>query len=83
VLAPLTFSAARRLQVSTGIALLATVFTSGFLAGPPLTSVVIQHAQLAQAFTLPILLAAVSLLAMLVQPLYSPAVTVSQQVPQV
>jgi predicted MFS family arabinose efflux permease len=83
VLAPLTFSAAWRLQGSAGIALLATVFTSGFLAGPPLTGIVIQHAQLTQAFTLPILLAAVSLLAMLARPLYSPAVTVPQQVPQV
>lgn len=81
VLAPLTFSAAWRLQGSAGIALLATVFTSGFLAGPPLTGMVIQHAQLTQAFTLPIFLAALSILAMLTRPLYTSAVTVPLVVP--
>ena len=81
VLAPLTFSAAWRLQGSAGIALLATVFTSGFLAGPPLTGVVIQHAQLTQAFTLPILLAALSVCAMLTRPLYAPPAGVLVPVP--
>ena len=83
VLAPLTFSAAWRHQGSAGIALLATVFTSGFLAGPPLTGMVIQQAQLAQAFTLPILLALLSVGAMLIRPLYAPAKTVPLPIPQV
>ena len=83
VLAPLTFSAAWRLQGSAGIALLATVFTSGFLAGPPLTGLVIQHAQLTQAFTLPIVLAGLSVCAMLTRPLYKPEMPVPQLAPLV
>jgi hypothetical protein len=76
VLAPLTFSAAWRHQGSAGIALLATVFTSGYLAAPPLTGLVIEQVQLTQAFTLPIVLALLSILAMLCRPLYAPATTV-------
>lgn len=70
VLAPLTFSAAWRLQGSTGIALLTAVFYGGYLAGPPVTGLVILHAQLTQAFTVPFLLAALSVGVMLSRPLY-------------
>jgi fucose permease len=83
VLAPLTFSAAWRLQGSAGLAVLATVFSGGFLAGPPLTGVVIQHAQLTQAFTVPILLAVLSICAMLSRPLYAPAMNMPLPIPQV
>lgn len=76
VLAPLTFSAAWRVQGSAGIALLTAVFYAGYLAGPPLTGIVIGHAQLTQAFTLPLVLAALSVWVMLSRPLYSAPVDV-------
>lgn len=79
VLAPLTFSAAWRLQGSAGIALLTAVFYGGYLAGPPLTGLMIQSAELPAAFVLPLLLAALSLAVMLISPLYrsAPSVTTS------
>ncbi|WP_052195361.1 MFS transporter [Deinococcus radiopugnans] len=73
VLAPLTFSAAWRMQGSAGVALLTAVFYGGYLAGPPLTGLTIGQAQLSAAFVLPLLLAALSVGAMLLWPLYRPS----------
>ncbi|WP_425145926.1 MFS transporter [Deinococcus sp.] len=83
VLAPLTFSAAWRLQGSAGIALLTAVFYGGYLASPPLTGLVTLHSGLGWAFTVPLLLASLSAGVILGRPLYGSTVKVALPITQV
>lgn len=62
VLAPLAFSAAWGHTEARGIALMTAVFYGGFLAGPPVTGFIVEHASHRTTFVLPAVLLLLSLL---------------------
>lgn len=71
VLAPLAFSAAWEHAEARGIALMTACFYGGFLAGPPVTGFIVEHAAYRATFVLPAFLLLLALL-FITQHIYEP-----------
>ena len=71
VLAPLAFSAAWAHAEARGIALMTAVFYGGFVAGPPVTGLIVEYASSSVTFVLPAVLLLLALI-LTTQRIYDP-----------